>query len=183
MQGFIGEIRLFGGNFAPKNWVFCDGSMMNINDHQTFYSIIGTQFGGDGRTTFQLPELRGRTAVSPGGQWHQGLLGGAEQVKLPISQIPVHTHKAVSQLSGKLRCNDNLADHTSPVGNTLGKFKDNVDVYNSNQPDADMHDNTAVIGGSVNIGTAGGSTPHPNMQPSLAVNYIICVNGLYPQRS
>ncbi len=183
MEDYIGEIRMFAGNYAPKNWALCNGQMLNVAENSTLYSIIGIQFGGNGTTNFALPDLRGRCPVSPNGQWYQGLMMGVETTHLDGAHFPAHTHEAVAQLTGKLRCNDNLADHTSPVGNTLGKFKDNVDVYNSNQPDADMHDNTAVIGGSVNIGTAGGSTPHPNMQPSLAVNYIICVNGLYPQRS
>ena len=183
MNDYMGEVRLFGGNFAPRNWALCNGQLLNINDNTALFSILGTTFGGDGRTTFALPDLKGRCPVSAGQTVHQGVKSGFENAYLVEGQIPTHTHAATPELGGRLRCNNNLTDHTSPMGNTLGTFKDNVDVYNANQPDADMHDNTVSLEGSIAVAPAGGSTQHNNMQPSLALNYIICVNGLYPQRS
>ena len=108
---------------------------------------------------------------------------GFERVALQSPHLPYHTHAADVQLTGTLRCNDNLADHTSPVSNTLGKFKDNIDVYNSNAPDADMHDHTASFHGTINVEDTGFGDPHENRQPSLALNYIICYRGIYPERS
>ncbi len=186
MEDYIGEIRMFAGDYAPQNWAICDGRLLSVAEYSPLFSLLGNQFGGDGYNTFALPDLRGRCPVSSGNgasmHWYQGMMVGTENQYIGADQLPAHSHQATPNLTGKLRCSDNLADHVSPVGNTLGKFKDNVDVYNSLTPDADMHDNTATITGSINISSAGGNQAHPNMQPSLAINYIICAQGLYPQR-
>jgi microcystin-dependent protein len=183
MEDYIGEIRIFGGNYAPRNWLLCQGQTLAINQYEYLFSLIGTKFGGDGKTNFQLPDLRGRCPVSPGTYFREGTKQGLEGVTLTYPELPAHTHNSTFQLTGTLRCNNNLADHESPVGNTLAKFKDNIDVYNSNQPDADMHEHTAAIDGTIAVEPTGQSYMHENRQPSLALNYIICFNGLYPERS
>jgi microcystin-dependent protein len=183
MEDYIAEIRIFGGNYAPENWLLCQGQQLKIEEYQNLFSLIGNKFGGDGRTYFQLPDLRGRCPVSPGTYVREGAKPGVETVHLAYSELPPHTHDATFQLTGTLRCNNNMADHESPVGNTLAKFKDNIDVYNSNQPDADMHEHTAAIDGSIAVEQTGQSYMHENRQPSLALHYIICYRGIYPERS
>lgn len=183
MYDYIGEIRIFAGTYAPKNWVLCNGQQMNISQYPELFSLLGVTFGGDATTYFKVPDLRGRCPVGHGNTYYPGVAFGTEQVYLASQQLPVHTHTPTTQLTGTVRCNNNLADHTSPVGNTLGKFKDNVDVYNSLTPDADMHDNTATIEGGIDVAPAGNNYSHENRQPSLAVSYIICTKGLYPVRS
>lgn len=182
MDDYIGEIRIFAGTYAPDHWLFCQGQTLLTSQYDVLYSVIGTTFGGNGRDNFMLPDLRGRCPVSPGSQVIAGYMMGMERTYLTTATLPVHNHTADIQLNGTLRCNNNLADHTSPVDNTLGKFKDNIDVYNSNTPDADMHDQTATINGTINVGLAGGGNAHENRQPSLALNYIICFQGIYPLR-
>lgn len=188
MEGYIGEIRMFAGNFPPKNWAYCQGQLLPIAPYQSLYSIIGTFYGGDGRTTFALPDLRGRTAIGAGhgnGLTDRplGVKVGTETVTLSPQQMPAHTHTATPQLTGKIRCNNQLSDHESPVGNTLAIFKEDRNAYNTQAPDADMYDNTIAVEGSVTLSPAGGNQAHPNMQPSLGLNYIICLNGLYPPRN
>lgn len=183
MYDYIGEIRIFAGTYAPRNWTLCQGQTIKISDNPELFSILGTIYGGDGRENFKLPDLRGRCPVAPGTQIYQGGAVGYETFPLNTHHLPSHTHTPVVQLTGTLRCNNNLADHTSPVDNTLGKFKDNIDVYNSNQPDANMHDNTASLEGSINVAFAGNGQVHENRQPSQVVNYIICTKGLFPARS
>lgn len=188
MEGYIGEIRMFAGNFPPKDWAYCQGQLLAIASYQSLYSILGTVYGGDGRTTFALPDLRGRAAIGAGhgnglADRPLGVKVGTETVTLTAQQMPSHTHTATPQLTGKIRCNDQLSDHESPVGNTLAIFKENRNAYNTLAPDADMHDNTIAVEGSVTMSNAGGSQSHPNMQPSLGLNYIICLIGIYPSRN
>ena len=183
MYDYIGEIRIFGGTYAPRNWALCQGQTMSVNELPELFSIISNIYGGDGINNFKLPDLQGRCPVSPGSHIYRGAFIGTETAAMNYNQLPNHTHSSIINLTGTLRCNDNLADHTSPVGNTLGRFKDNIDVYNSNTPDADMHDHTAVFEGNINVSNAGNGVAHENRQPSLALNYIICVRGLYPERS
>lgn len=182
MDDYIGEIRIFAGTYAPDHWLLCQGQLLSTSEFDILFSVIGNIFGGNGRDNFKLPDLRGRCPVSPGSQFYPGYSMGLERVALTTDSLPNHTHTADVKLAGTIRCNKNLADHTSPVANTLGTFKDNIDVYNSNTPDADMHDQTASINGAINVGLAGGGMAHENRQPSLAVNYIICFQGIYPLR-
>ncbi len=188
MDGYIGEIKLFGGNFAPRDWQYCNGQLLPINEYTSLYAIIGTFYGGDGHTTVGLPDLRGRCVIGAGhgpglSNYPLGAKVGAETVTLTSAQMPAHTHNAVPNLTGKIRCNDQLSDHESPVGNTLAVFKEDKNAFNTQAPDADMHDNTLAIEGSVTLENSGGNQAHANIQPSLGLNYIICVNGLFPQRS
>lgn len=163
-QPYIGEIRLFGGNFAPEGWAFCDGSLLDIGEYETLFSLIGTTFGGDGQSTFALPDLRGRIPI------HQnpkplGEMAGTETVTLTTSQIPAHTH-GIAAATG-------TANQSSPANHRLAQPAFNL--YGSGAGDAAMH--------PAAIASAGGTQPHDNMQPYLCVSYIISLYGIYPSPS
>src|SRR2546427_7775681 len=153
---FIGEIRMFAGNFAPVGWAFCDGSLQPIDQNTALFNLIGTTYGGDGQTTFALPNLQSRVPVHVGPGFALGQAAGAETVTLTTSQIPAHSHVP--------QANTNAGTQTGPGGgvwanSSLGQF-DSVDPT-----DSDM------AAGAV--GPAGGSQPHDNMVPFLVVNFII----------
>ncbi len=169
-EGFLGQIVWFAGSFAPKNWEFCNGELLAITNYQSLYSILGTTFGGDGRTTFALPDLRGRVPLSPGqgpnlSNYSAGEKGGLETVTLTTSQIPTHTHQLVAS---------STIDNTDvPEGNILAEANENI--YSTSSSNL-VSMNTAAISNT-------GGTGHENRQPILATNYIICVNGIYPSRN
>ncbi len=169
MDPFIAEIVMFGGNFAPRGWAFCDGQLLPIAQNTALFSLIGTFYGGDGRTTFALPDLRGRVPVHPGhgpGLTSRtlGERGGTETETLTANQIPPHSHL--------LRANSGRADSTDPSNATIAKA--NEDTYNENNTDVNMKGDTA---------NAGGGQAHNNMQPYLCVNFIIALQGVFPSRS
>lgn len=159
---FVGEIRLFAGNFAPAGWALCQGQLMPIAENDVLFTLIGTTYGGDGQTTFALPNLAGRIPVHAGSGFVQGELAGAEAVTLIASQIPQHTHA--------LHASTAAASGTTPGGALLATTA--VASYDTNPATA------AMAAGAV--GTAGGSQPHDNMAPTLAVNYIISLFGIFP---
>ena len=165
---FIGEIIMFGGNFAPRSWAFCDGQLLAISSYSALFSILGTTYGGDGRTTFALPELRGRVAMHPGSgpglsTRRLGEKSGAENVTLNTTQIPSHNHS--------LGVKDDDADQGSPVNNALA----NANIYSGAAPDAVMNSGA--------VHNTGGGQQHTNIQPFLCVNYIIALQGTYPSRN
>ena len=169
---FIGEIRMFGGNFAPAGWAFCDGSLVPISENETLFNLIGTTYGGDGQSTFALPDLRGRiplhqgTSTASGSTFLLAQVGGVESVTLTVQQTPVHSHPMLGT--------GNFAASTSPQGNIPAKASvANVSAYGTDQP------TTPVSPASV--GPAGGSQPHENMMPGLCVDFIIPLFGLFPQ--
>jgi microcystin-dependent protein len=162
---YVGEIRVFAGNFAPSGWEFCYGQLVSIAEFETLFNLIGTTYGGDGQSTFALPDLRSRIPIHADAVTAQlGETGGTETVTLTNSQIPSHTHAVVADMSGNSEnpANANLAG--SPMTN----------VYQ------DYSSPSAVTMNANTIGTAGGSQPHDNMPPYLAVNYIISMYGIYP---
>ena len=171
---FIAEIVMFGGNFAPRGWAFCDGQLLPIAQNTALFSILGTTYGGDGRTTFALPDLRGRVAMHAGGSTGPGLSsrplgqkGGVETVTLTVQQMPNHTH----QLMGTAE----RGDSTSPAGSTLADDP-REDQYKSGSP--------ALVGMSAGaVGSTGGSQPHTNVQPFTCVNFIIALVGVFPSRN
>ncbi|HSF92036.1 MAG TPA: tail fiber protein [Paracoccaceae bacterium] len=169
MEPFIAQIMLFGGNFAPRGWAFCDGQLLPISSYSALFSLIGTQFGGDGRTTFALPDLRGRVPMhagtGPGLTPRQvGQRFGEEQVTLNATQIPSHSHTLkVSNATGDSARTPNAAIGTSSI------FAADVTA---------MTDLNAA-----SIGAMGGSRAHDNMQPTLCINYIIALEGIFPPRS
>lgn len=173
MEPFIGEIKLFAGNFAPRGWAFCDGQLLPIAQWQALFSILGTQFGGDGRTTFALPDLRGRAPIHPGNgpglsSYRVGDKGGAEQVILNTGQIPPHTHS--------LNANTDRGTTPDPKGSSLADSnRSDKDYMKSGEVNAEMSEKS--------IGVTGGGQPHENRQPYLAVHFIIALQGNYPSRS
>ena len=165
-EPFLGEIRPFGFQFTPKGWAECNGQLLSINQYQALFSLLGTMYGGDGRTTFGLPDLRGRAPMHVGPTHSQGERGGAESVTLSTSQLPQHTHAA--------HCSNVPATQTSPTGKFWAQDASGNVVFN-NTGGATM--------AATAVGNAGGGQAHPNMQPYLVVNYCIAVQGIYPSRS
>lgn len=167
----IGEIVMFGGNFAPRGWSFCQGQLLPIASHTALFSLLGTIYGGDGRTTFGLPDLRGRIAVQHGhgpglSTYSIGQRGGVERVTLNQNQIPSHNH------TGQINTSASAGSENSPAGS-----------YIAAHPGAFSEDTTGAKIEGVVTGNNGGNQPHNNMQPYLAVNYIIALQGTYPSRS
>jgi microcystin-dependent protein len=172
---FIGEIRLFAGNFAPHGWAFCDGQIMQIASNTALYSILGTTYGGDGKTTFALPNLKGRIPIhfgqGPGLTKHElGDVVGSEMVSLSLNQMPAHNHTATVKAA-------NAGTTNQPQNNLYGKIA-RSNIYNT--PDASLAN---MAEGSVSLTSSGGSQPHSNMQPYLTLSFIIAIYGLYPIRS
>jgi microcystin-dependent protein len=173
-EPFLAEVRLIGFNFAPRGWAFCDGQILPINQNQSLYSLLGTTYGGDGRTTFALPDLRGRTPIhagrSNGGPDHRpGQKSGEETHTLSVSEMPQHTHGP--------RATNAPAAESSPVGNLHATTPASDPIYG---------DLVAGSSGSMAAGTianAGGGQAHDNMQPYLAVNFCIALQGLFPSRT
>jgi microcystin-dependent protein len=171
-ESFIGEIRMFAGNFAPLNWSFCDGSLIAISQNDTLFSLIGTTYGGDGQQTFALPDLRGRLPLHMGqgpglSSRVIGELAGTESVTLTTQQMPAHTHQLLAT---------NQAGNTGSPENQLLAASSPNDIYTTDlSSPAAM--NPQAIGG------IGGTQPHDNMMPYLAVNFIISLYGVYPQRA
>ena len=169
MEPFIAQIMLFGGNFAPRGWAFCDGQLLPISSNSALFSILGTSYGGDGRTTFALPDLRGRAPIHAGagpGLTPRviGQTVGAEDVTLQANQIPPHNHS--------FNVTNAAADNARPSGDYIAR---------SNIYSADVSSPVQLAEGS--IGMAGGGFAHENMQPSLVINYIIALQGIFPSRS
>ena len=174
-EPYIGEIRMFGGNFAPTGWALCDGQLLSIAQNSALFSILGTTFGGNGQTTFALPDLRGRVPM----HWGQGpgltprTIGessGSETVTLLSTQMPAHTHT--------LNANSGQGDSFTPPGavpaGAVDSTQQPLNIYSSTI-------NTTMNPAA--IGAAGGSQPHQNMQPYLCVTFIIALQGIYPSRS
>lgn len=168
---YIGTIMPFASNFAPKFWAFCNGQLLPINQNQALFSLLGTQFGGDGRTTFALPDLRGRCAVGFGqGPFltarNIGDRFGHESVALLATQIPPHTHT--------MRVVPVEATTADPTQGLIAKSAGDVRRYGLPTPQVAMS--------PAMLGPAGSNQPHPNMQPSLTMSYIIAMQGIYPAR-
>ncbi len=194
MEGVIGEIRGFGGNFAPRAWAYCNGQLMSIAQNTALFSILGTTYGGDGRTTFALPDLRGRVPISsgtgPGLSTHKlGARSGTETVTLNQLQIPSHTHiSQFTQTAGiaHIAASTNIATSEEPGTNKYLAVPDaggNGFIYNTDTPDTTLGPSSVTVAGNVTIGNTGGSQAHNNMQPYLTINWIICLQGVFPSRS
>lgn len=171
MEPYIGEIRMFAGNFAPKGWMFCDGRQLEINQYGALFSLIGTTYGWDGKKLFNLPDLRGRAPMHHGTSsaskvgYVLGQAEGLEEVELQIMEMPAHTHQPTASKEWALEFTPE---------NTV--WAANLDEYAKNVPADSMMNWKA-------IGSAGFSKPHNNMMPYLAVGFIICVSdGIYPPR-
>lgn len=168
MPPFVGEIRLFAGNFFPNGWAFCNGQQLPISENETLFQLIGTTYGGDGEETFNLPDLRGRLPMHKGNVHNNlGEMGGVEQVTLTIQQIPSHTHPF-------LATND-FAQQSLGTGLVPARSTQ-ADPFQSDQSDP----GAIVAMAPQSISPIGGSQPHENMQPYLCINYIISLFGEFP---
>lgn len=175
MNPYLGDIRIFAGNFAPIGWMMCRGQPLIIADYSALFSLLGTTYGGDGVTTFNLPDFRGRAPLGVGSTFALGQRGGDESVALTADNIP-HSH------AGMIKC-ANRSDSESPAGNVPGSaiLTSSSAARNKYVPDSGQ----ALVDLSsscVSIDVAGGSQPHANIQPSLALNFIIAIEGIYPAR-
>lgn len=162
---YVGEIRLFAGNFAPAGWMFCNGALVPISENETLFQLIGTTYGGDGQTTFGLPDLRGRVPIHQGSNRVIGEMGGSETVTLTSAQIPQHTHT--------LKASSALSNGSAGGGGVLAATA--VNIYGSAVP------TTAMAAQAV--ASVGGSQPHQNMAPFVGINYIISLFGIFPSPS
>jgi microcystin-dependent protein len=173
-EPFLGEIKMFGGNFAPRGYAMCNGQLLAISQNTALFSLLGTTYGGNGVTTFGLPDLRGRVPMhfgqGPGlSNRSLGETGGAESQTLTINQMPAHNHRAIP--------NSRTANVADPINSVPGQAPAGSAFYR-NSPDP--------AGGPMDPGfidIAGGSQPHDNMQPFQAINYIIALEGIYPSRN
>ena len=165
-QPYVGELRMFAGNFPPAGWMFCEGQLLPISEYETLFNLIGTTYGGDGQSTFGLPDLRGRVPVHMGNGFTQAQMAGEESVTLTVSQIPGHSHVPGANTSG----NGTSPSNTFWAGNT----------------DFAQFINQSSINGQMNAGaiqSAGGSQPHDNMIPYLCIDFIISLFGIFPSQT
>lgn len=165
-QPYVGEIRMFGGNFAPAGWMFCEGQLLPISENETLFNLIGTTYGGDGQSTFALPDLRGRLPVHQGNGIALAEAGGVETVTLTVSQMPAHGHP--------FQASTNVSQDTSPAGKTVGQ-SGNALMYIQDATDTNLSPQA--------ITSVGGSQPHDNFQPYLCVSFIISLFGIFPSQT
>lgn len=178
-EPFLGQIDTFGFGFAPRNWAFCDGQLLSISSNTALFSLLGTTYGGDGRTTFGLPDLRGRSAVHPGTgpglspvSW--GQRGGAQSHTLTVAQMPAHSHAATATLHGT----DTAGDTPTPGDNILAS-KSRTNIYSTNPPDVDL--NAASV--TVTVGNNGSGQAFDIRDPFVGIYHSISLAGIYPSRS
>jgi len=161
-QPYVGEIRMFAGNFAPAGWMFCEGQLLPISENETLFQLIGTTYGGDGESTFALPDLRGRIPLHQGNGMILAETGGAEEITLTVNQIPIHTHPCLASNNGPT-----LA---TPSGNVTGQAA--AKIYRAGSPGVTLSPQA--------IGATGGSQPHNNFQPYLCIDFIISLFWIFP---
>lgn len=171
-QPYVGEIRMFAGNFPPVGWMFCDGQLLPISENETLFQLIGTTFGGDGESTFALPNMQSRIPIhmgtGGGGTYQLAETGGAESITLTTQQIPAHTHPLLVSTDPGLG--------TNPAGAVLGALSP-VSIYKANIAPPGVAMNAS------SVTPVGGSQPHENMQPFLAINFIISLFGIFPSQT
>jgi microcystin-dependent protein len=166
-QPYVGEIRMFAGNFAPAGWMFCEGQLLPISENETLFNLIGTTYGGDGQSTFALPDLRGRVPLHFGNGFTQAETGGAETVTLSVAQTPAHTHPLLGTSANGTSPN--------PGGNVPAQTISTIQPYTVEPTTLNM--NAAAIG------PVGGSQPHNNFQPYLCLDFIISLFGIFPSQT
>jgi microcystin-dependent protein len=159
---------MFAGNFAPAGWMFCSGQLLPISENETLFNLIGTTYGGDGQSTFALPDLQSRVPIHFGNGFILAQTGGAEEITLTINQIPVHTHALLGS--------SNIAGQTVPTGQVAGKNSGASNApYGTDQPQSTLLPQA--------VGPTGGSQPHTNIQPYLTINFIISLFGIFPSQT
>lgn len=175
-EPFIAEIKIFAGNFAPRGWAFCDGQLLPIAQNTALFALVGTTYGGDGRTTFGLPNLQGRFPIHAGTatgltQRRLGESGGSRDMTLSTANLPNHTHT----IALDVKASSGGANTSDPTGNALAA----APIYKSESPSVDMDPGSIAEGTS----DSGGGQAHENMPPFLTLNFIIALSGLFPSRS
>ena len=165
-QPYVGEIRMFAGNFAPAGWMFCEGALLPISEFETLFNLIGTTYGGDGQSTFALPDLRGRIPIHQGNGFILAETGGVEEVTLTVNQIPAHSHPFLGS--------SDIANSPNPGSNLVAR-SGQVNIFLNSNPAAAMSPQF--------LGSVGGSQPHTNFQPYLCVDFIISLFGIFPPPS
>ena len=165
-QPYVGEIRLFAGNFAPAGWMFCAGQLLPISENETLFNLIGTTYGGDGQSTFALPDLRGRVPIHFGNGFVLAQTGGSENVTLVVTQMPAHAHP--------FQASADPANSPNPAGHVLAETASTT-PYFAGPP--------AVALAAQSVTSVGGSQPHENLQPYLCINYIISLFGIFPAQA
>lgn len=164
-QPYLGEIRMFGGNFAPAGWMFCEGQLLPISENEALFQVIGTSYGGDGQETFALPDLRGRLPIHQGNGFILAETGGAEEITLTVNQLPAHSHPLLASSA--------LATQAAPGGSVLAQSRTaGLHLYLEDVPTVNMAPTA--------ISSVGGSQPHTNFQPYLCVSFIIALFGIFP---
>jgi microcystin-dependent protein len=163
-QPYVGEIRMFAGNFAPVGWMFCEGQLLPISENETLFQLIGTTYGGDGESTFALPDLRGRIPMHQGNGFILAETGGAEEITLTVSQIPAHSHPMLASL--------NAGNLTNAQNNIICDSPSILLYIEGQAPDTNLSPSV--------VSPVGGSQPHTNFQPYLCVNFIISLFGIFP---
>lgn len=180
MEGYMACVTMFAGNFAPRNWQYCAGQLVAIANNTALFSLLGTMYGGDGRVTFGLPDLRGRVVVGQGqgaglSDYTQGEMSGTETNTLLSSNLPQHNHVAV--VTAKMQVNGNNSTTDNPEAAYFGTATSNIyNNANSGQYMGPLHTVATV-------GVTGSNVPMNNIQPSLGMNYIICMYGIFPSRN
>lgn len=165
-QPYVGEIRMFGGNFAPIGWAFCEGQLLAISENETLFQLIGTTYGGDGQETFALPDLRGRLPIHQGNGFILAETGGVEEVTLTVSQMPAHTHIPLASANNGT---------TNIPQNAIWAKAGSTKLYVAGATQGDLTPFAANT-----LSPVGGSQPHTNMSPYLCVNFIISLFGIFP---
>jgi microcystin-dependent protein len=165
-QPYVGEIRIFAGNFAPAGWMFCEGQLLPISENETLFNLIGTTYGGDGQSTFALPDLRGRIPIHMGNGFTLAETGGAEEITLTVNQIPVHSHPFLGS--------SDIANSANPGSNLVAR---------SGQVNIFLNSNPTVAMSPQFLGSVGGSQPHTNFQPYLCLDFIISLFGIFPSQT
>lgn len=163
-QPYVGELRMFGGNFAPAGWMFCSGQLLPISENETLFQLIGTTYGGDGQTTFGLPDLRGRVPIHQGNGFVLAQTGGAESITLTVNQIPSHSHVPIA--------NSGNGTSTDPTNNVWASQPALLQYSAPGSANINLPANT--------LAPTGGSQPHDNFQPYLCVEFIISLFGIFP---
>lgn len=163
-QPYVGEIRMFAGNFAPAGWMFCEGQLLPISENETLFQLIGTTYGGDGQSTFALPDLRGRIPIHQGNGFILAETGGTEEITLTVNQIPSHGHPFLASSAG--------GNASAPQNNVVAQTDGTIFLYISDPPGVNMNPQAVL--------STGGSQPHTNFQPYLCVDFIISLFGIFP---
>ncbi len=165
-QPYVGEIRMFAGNFAPAGWMFCEGQLLPISENETLFNLIGTTYGGDGQSTFALPDLRGRLPIHFGNGFTLAQSGGVEAVTLSATQIPAHSHQFMATSTN--------ANDANPANNVASQVTAGFPYVNT-VPTVAMAPQSVI--------STGGSQPHDNFQPYLCIDFIISLFGIFPSQT